>query len=272
MAAPAIPDGRAEAIASGPDATERQADLEQQKIRKLLDSPNLRKVFVVADVLGGEASRAVGDLLGKSPRRYSSFICLTIAPGVRLDEQCAGPADVFAVVMDDLELGEFRKGLKAALPAGVAVAEAEPRPEQVTQLADIGDVKVFPGTPVGDVYVPDKQVARVAQHQPPLVGTSTQTSGAAFVLPDPSSFLGASEVAPGPSSGPTPEQNLSAPPHAPQNRGVVARNGHEGSPTGPDADRDRDRDGGAGPRPLHRNSSVVLVWVTHPSRGARAAP
>jgi hypothetical protein len=261
--------GAADSEAPGPDSEERMRDLEQQRIRQLLDSPNLRKVFVVTDVVGGDASRKVGDLLGRSPRRYSSYVCIAVTSGVGAGGPQAGPADVFAVVMDDFELTEFRKELKGAIPPGARVAEAEPRPEQVTQLADIGQVKVFPGTPVADVTVPERAMS-FREHRPPdLTGQSSAGGGAGFVLPDPSVALGQPE--PAPAAGPTPEQERSAPAHARRDQMADTRSTPQGPATAP-APETAEAARAGGPRPERHPSSVVLVWVTRPARAGSAVP
>ena len=132
---------------------ERQAERDRQQIHKLLDNPNLRKVLIVTDVVG-DGDRQVGNLLEKTPRRNATYGRFTVSQGIVVDPDHPGDATVFAVVMDDHELQLLRKRLDQSFPENVA--ETEPRPEVVTELAEVGQVSVFPGTTVAiaNVIVP----------------------------------------------------------------------------------------------------------------------
>lgn len=130
-----------------PGRDERLREREMQRLRALLDSPNLRKIFFVTDVVGGDPSGQVFELLDKKiPRRTASFGQFTVNLGIVNDPAQPGEATVFAVVMDDSELSQLRARLREAFPE--TVKEADPRPELVTELAEVGQVSVFPGTTV----------------------------------------------------------------------------------------------------------------------------
>jgi hypothetical protein len=138
-------------LALTPDDNRREE--ENREIRSLLESPNLRKVFIVTDILGGDAGRQVGDLIEKTPRRSSTYGRFTVSQGIVFDPDHPGEATVFAVVMDDQELGQFRAKLADSFHD--SFREADARPEVVTELAEVGQVSVFHGTPVANVYVPE---------------------------------------------------------------------------------------------------------------------
>ena len=101
------------------------------QVRNLLESPNLRKVLIVTDVVGGDAGRKVGGLLETTPRRNSTYGRFTVSQGIVIDPDHPGEATVFAVVLDDHELRQLRARLDESFPE--KVTEADPRPEVVTE-------------------------------------------------------------------------------------------------------------------------------------------
>ena len=131
-----------------PDRDERERDLDLQKVRRLLDSPSLQRVLVVTDVSGGHAVKTVDGILASTPRKYASYICLTVQPGHGLDPERPGAASVFAIVVDEQEQGRLRQKLASEFPR---LTESTPKPETLTLLADAGAVRVLPGTPVADL-------------------------------------------------------------------------------------------------------------------------
>lgn len=192
---------------------ERQRSDELRSVQNLLDSPALHKVFVVTDVLGGGADERVGEILQNTARRHSLFGRITVAQGIIIDPEHPGKATVYAVVVDDQELGRLRDQLSKAFPT--AVTEAPARPEVVTQLADIGQVSVFPGLPVADLIDP-----KIAEPKRALRALDRKDhKSKALVLPyagdadplhDLARYVDRSPT-PSPNSGPTPEQLLSGP-------------------------------------------------------------
>jgi hypothetical protein len=242
-----------------PGRDERERAEEALRLRQLLDSPNLHKVIVVTDVLGGGADRKVGEILGQTPRRSAAYGRITVTQGIVVDPEHPGRATVFAVVMDDRELDEFRGLLSRAFKD---VRETEPRPGVVTQLADVGEMAVLPGTLVADlVDAPPAARDRAIRSTPgkDFAIKSRVVPGGydADPLHDPTRYRDVAEVAPN-ADGPTPEQMRSGPhpslseltkaPDAP------ARNGTERRPPSPSRD---DR------KPAPRQN-VVLVWVETP--------
>lgn len=135
-----------------PGREERQGDQDRERVRRLLDSKNLHKAIYVTDVIGGDASRRVGELLEKSPRRYATFSKLTVTHEILFDPKHPGRATVFVVVMDEGELRRLQDRLSESFPD--RYEEGTPRPEFVTQLADVGQIAVLPGIPVADVFFP----------------------------------------------------------------------------------------------------------------------
>jgi hypothetical protein len=257
-----------EPAAIGPDSSERLGDAELQKVRRILDSPSLRKVFVVADVSGGKATRHVGDLLDTTPRKYATYICITVDPNVPVDPKHPGGASVFAVVMDDQELDRFRESLRNKFPGNLE--ETDPNPESVTQLADSGQVGVFPGTPVADLIVPDGSVALRKDDEKPLIPVKPRRAPRRpfTEMPDPSTREIDADLAAA-LAGLNAEAAETAPSPNPRGRAEPNRSDPSSTrvattPAASDTTRPAER-----PR---RPASVVLVWVTRPSAGVPAPP
>ena len=72
----------AESVRTAP-AVDWPRERERKEIRSLLKSPNLRKVLIVTDVIGGDAGRQVGDLIKKTPRRRRRTASSSSARGSR---------------------------------------------------------------------------------------------------------------------------------------------------------------------------------------------
>jgi hypothetical protein len=238
-AAVASREAEPEPAATALDHDERQRD--SDRVLKLLDSPNLHKVLLVIDV-GGGADRKVGELLEKDPRRNSTFGRFTVSQGIVIDPDHPGEATVFAVVMDDVELRRFQDGLEKSFPE--AVIEAEPRPELVTQLTQIGQVSVFTGTSVADLISPSETSRRA------LLAESRKRDDPATY---PRGFPGVGPANTGPRYA---EANPSAAAHnGPSPKSARPALGDQAGTVEPPLER---------PEPLA--PSVVLVWVTSPRR------
>ena len=130
------------AVDDDPEAKAREAD--QEHIRKLLDSPNLHRVFIVTDVIGGDASERVDSLLQQTPRGEPRYGRITVSQGIVIDPKHPDQATVFALVMNEQELRQLREKLEETFPDDFEESIAEPG--VVTQLADIGQVAVLSGT------------------------------------------------------------------------------------------------------------------------------
>ncbi|MFO0910598.1 MAG: zf-HC2 domain-containing protein [Isosphaeraceae bacterium] len=239
--------------AIGPDARDRQLDNDRLRVRQLLDSPSLRTVYVVTDVIGGNAPSRVGEVLSRTPRKNPAYVCLTITSGEVVDPSRPGAASVFAVVVDPMEQGRLQESLNTMFPE--RLSEERARPETLTMLADVGQVSVLHGKGVGDVFVPEEARTALQNDLP------TDINLGASVVRDPiATFAGPSPIisgelpaSPGASLGPL----TASPPRAPDRE--LDR---------PDAPLRRRRT-----RPELAASSVVLVWVQHANPdGARSSP
>lgn len=133
-----------------PDRWEVARDQENEKFRRLLDSPSLQKIFVVADRRGDDPSLRVDWILHDSPRKYANYARIDLVSELNPDPDRPGGASVYALVMDDREIDGLRKTLDRAFPFGT-IEERAPRPELVTRLVDAGRVEVFEGTAVAEL-------------------------------------------------------------------------------------------------------------------------
>lgn len=247
------PSASTRAVASlTPTSAELQREREHAQIRRLLDSPHLKKVFVVTDVIGGEAGKAVGELLEKNERRRPVFARINVSHGFVIDPEHPGKAIVFAAVMDDTELARFEADL------GNTVAHFEvkpPQPEVLTQLADVAEVSVLKGRMVAGVRIPESAPGT----SPALRATpSSPVTAPSPRLHDPLSGVNV-PIAPPEElfvidrDAPTPEQERSAP-HpsvvaSKSERDAQAAEAHESLPASLVEE----------PR-----LTVVLVWVAAP--------
>ena len=160
--APKSPTPEVGRVAPGDEDSEATArEVGQAHVRTLLDSPNLRRVFVVTDVLGGDASGRVDALLQQTPRGEPHYGRITISQGIVIDPKHPDQATVFALVMNDREVAQLRAKLQETFPKDVEESIAEPG--VVTQLADIGQVAVLPGIAAApDVIIPISPPSRMA--------------------------------------------------------------------------------------------------------------
>jgi hypothetical protein len=216
------------------------------KFRAMLDSPNLRKVFVVIDEVGGADQRVKG-LLESSPRINAEFGRISICQGIVFDRKHPNAATVFAVAVNDHELDKLRSNLRETFAE--AVEENDADPQVVTQLADIGQVSIHPGTAVASLEAADRalqarktdtrdhEVGDEAPEPPTLTQERKNSGPAPFhdrIAPAPTTA--SRELLPGPAST-RPE--------------VAAKSAASSAiPAAPGSAGERSRD------------SVVLVWVT----------
>jgi hypothetical protein len=191
----------------------REARPDSERIRRMLENPGLHRVFVVADVIGGDADRQVGEFIDRTPRRHASYGRITVTQAITIDPEHPGRATVYAVLMDDLEVAELRAQLNRTF---AGVKESEPRHELMTQLADVGQVAVLPGTPVA--LLKDASVAsseRAIRSNPAAAPHTTRSLSRPSdydpdPLHDPGRYL-VPEVVASDAAGPTIEQMRSGP-------------------------------------------------------------
>ncbi len=176
------------ATARAEQATEAN---DQERVRKLLDDPHLRRVFLVADQIGQPAEPQVASLVERTTHR--DYFKITVSQGIVIDPRHPDKATVFAVVLDENELGPFRDRLEKAFSD--RLQEDDVNPAVAMQLADIGQVVSFPAHPIGDVTIPRANLA-----------LSVPELGAPQNPPDPALVAAASEL-----DEPTAEQERSSP-------------------------------------------------------------
>lgn len=240
---------------AGPSRNETLEAAKAHEVQRWLDRPELHKVFVVTDVLGRQSAPQVGSILEKMPRRNAEFGKITVAQGIVLDPQKPGKATVYVVLMDDNELNLLRQKLNDTFRDGVK--EDTPNSSVVTQLADIGQVSIVPGTPVADLVdnrLTEPSRAIRSEDIKDLAESKTVREEGIDPLVDPGKVFDPGVL--GSNKGPTPEQLRSGPhpgvaPPAEPAQSKLETQVAEAKAT-PPARREP---------PPH----VVLVWVTSPA-------
>jgi hypothetical protein len=164
--APAPPAPVPVPIAEVSNLAEQHALRQQQLARALMERDTLRRILITADTLEPTAG-LVEEAIGQTGRRLARHARYRVCQGVEIDPRHPGEAIVFTVVLDETEHQRFLEKLAERFPQ--SIEESEARPEVVTQLADIGQVEVFDGTPAGTLRpAPEKVTAMVVgENRPP---------------------------------------------------------------------------------------------------------
>lgn len=269
---PAPPPSVADASApSSPAVPAARIKGAARDLRGLLENPQLQKVLLVTDVLGGQADARIGEMIQNTPRRNPVFGRIVVHQGIVIDPAHAGEAVVFALILNESELLDFQKKLALAFPS--AVEDASPRPDLALKLSEVGQITVHPGLAVADLKRQPSllsEEASIALMSDPRADAVHQKSilqpvldpGVDPLLDAANGMAGrASELVVVPRDEPTPEQYASAP--APfRNRAesapVIAPAERPArdlvvGPPAPESVRERVRDRQAHP--------LVLVWI-----------
>jgi hypothetical protein len=147
-------------VAAGGRARKPHDATASEQILALLDSPRLRRIFFVTDVIGDGTSERVEELVQKTPRTEAKYGRITVSQGIVIDPLHPNEATVFAMVLNEQELRHFQTKLEQSFPERVEDAEADPI--VVAQLAEAGQVAVLPGTPASEVVIPRDGSPRIA--------------------------------------------------------------------------------------------------------------
>lgn len=137
-------------------------DAETARVHRLLDDPQLHRVFLVTDRVDRSLEPEVASLVERTTRQ--DYLKFTVAQGIVIDPKHPGKATVFAMVLDHSELDAFRSRLQNEL--GGQVTESEIRPFIPVQLADIGQVVSLRPDPRGDVSSPAARNLAVRRENP----------------------------------------------------------------------------------------------------------
>jgi hypothetical protein len=234
---------------------QREADA----LRDMLDNPRLRRILFVTDILGGGADSRVEELVQKTPRTEATYARITVSQGIVIDPLHPNEATVFALVMNEQELRNFRKTLEQSFPQHVEEAGADPF--LVTQLSDMGQVALRPGTRASAVDIPADVAHTVAiqvdvNEQRPMETTAVTKD---FGRPDLAAVSELSGGKPGPGPGrPAP----ASPTPRPRPQALAESAPGPGKPSEPALAAS------SLPKSLERTPSlrdppaIVLIWVT----------
>ena len=225
-------------------ATPRSGELEH--VSQYLDNPDLRRIFLVSDVMDDSEQQQVASVVEQTTR--FNFYKITIAQGIVLDPRHPSEATVFALVVNPNELITLRDRLRKAVHDRVEETPIDPK--VVTQLADIGHVQACPPSPMADVEIPRESLALLV----PKPGADEQPPAPQVAPQDPAH-----------PRRPTPEQERSSPAaelaSAKSKSGARVTASHPGDLAALKADRDESQ-ARPGPGVERDESFVVLVWVS----------
>jgi hypothetical protein len=126
---------------------------ELEHVRKMLDSSNLHRFFLVRAGRDGTARQQVASVVEQTT--HFNFYKITISHGIVIDPRHPEEATAFALLVNPKELDNLKERLNAALPD--AVEETDDEPRIVMQLADVGTVQAYQATP--SVTIPRVAVA-----------------------------------------------------------------------------------------------------------------
>jgi hypothetical protein len=237
---------------------------EAARVRRLLDDPQLRRVFLITDRIETPAEPEVSSLVERTT--HHDFFKITVAQGIVIDPDHPGKSTVFAVVLDDSELAPFRERLRSHFADRVTESPADPM--IAMQLAQISQVVALPGHPAADVLSPPA-AGLAFRDQPEETGPREQAEA-------PAASAGTSDQerrhsapvvaqADGSRSQDAPRRRdtgTSAPSSSGLSPPVVAR-----VPSAAARDRSRHRPGDRAATLGDPHRCVVLVWIAGPPAG-----
>ena len=227
------------------DPAERRQERERTAFRRMVDADRLHGLLLLTDVIGDDPAPKVHEIVDTTPRRQSAYGRVRVAQGLLLDPDHPGDAVVYAVVMDDRELHDFREKLDKSFPN--AVRTEEPRAELLTQLSEVGQVSVFPGRPEARLLALGDEPARALRARDEGPGVAKAANRVNTPRP------------------PAPVADARPPGEAPVAEEVAGAAPPDASRPAPRKDLARSDDPLADLLPRD-NASVVLVWVGPPRK------
>lgn len=123
---------------------------DQERFRQLLGTLEMQRFLIEVDSLDTESLQNVEEAIIATPRSNARHARFHILQGLALDPEHPGEAVVFAVVLDDFELRNFRENLGRKFPGSDLVATPI-RPALVAQLTESEDLDVVDGRPSGSL-------------------------------------------------------------------------------------------------------------------------
>lgn len=109
--------------------------LDQDQVRSLLGRSEVRRLLITVDRADQPLLDRLDKAIQNAPRAIPDQARITVAQGLAIDPQHPEDAIVYAVVLDDTELENFRDNLVEAVPAAAIVDEPVP-PAIVALLAE----------------------------------------------------------------------------------------------------------------------------------------
>jgi hypothetical protein len=143
---------------TGSNAAEIKMLAAQDRVRELLEQPNVRKITILVDKLDRTYLDSIDRSIHETARKYPEHGEIQVAQGIVIDPQAPNEAVVYAMVVDDHELARFHQKLRDRFDRVSDVGEAPA--EQAMQLAELGRVSISVGTPAAGLADPPLEVGR----------------------------------------------------------------------------------------------------------------
>jgi hypothetical protein len=140
-------------------AEERRGIADRDRIRRLLDRADVRRITLVLDRIGQDALAKVETAIDRTRRYDSTRATFRIGQGIVIDPAHPNEAVVYLVVLNDQEPGVLRGNLTAEFPtSGLDDRPATPEPAVIAQLADVGQLEMRSGSAVPPLTTPPADI------------------------------------------------------------------------------------------------------------------
>jgi hypothetical protein len=154
---------------------ERRAVVDRDRIRRLLDRSDVRRITLVLDQIGNDALAKVDTAIEQTRRYDSTRATFRISQGIVVDPAHPNEAVVYLVVLNDQEPGVLRGNLTAQFPdAKLDDRPATPPPAVIAQLGDAGQLEMRSGSGVPPLTTPPADITEtIAQRHAREPGITT---------------------------------------------------------------------------------------------------
>ncbi len=174
---------------------ERQTLKSQDELRELLDRPDVRRFLLVVDALNAEPTQKVDQAIGQTDRANPRYARFRVCQGLAIDPRHPGEAIVYAVILDDTELNNFKRNLSKQFPNAPLDTDPVSAP-MVSQLTETDGIDLFEGQAVGTILADapagtPRSLARREEIPQPL-GRAVDVGGPGFSGFDSTSVGGSS--------------------------------------------------------------------------------
>jgi hypothetical protein len=138
---------------------------ERERLLALLDRPGLKRVVIPIDFIGEGSLDQVNSIIQDSPRKDAEFARFSLTQGLVIDPSLPNGAELFVLVVDDKEREHLLASLAREFPD---VSEEDvTAPEIHALLAEVGRVRMLPGSPAAGLIDPPPSIVAFAKKSEP---------------------------------------------------------------------------------------------------------